>query len=71
MQASIAQVRIVKSPNKHAKKCFRFYVAFNTLARPNSLNSVYASGDCLQEDLESLVLKAVNDLSAEDFVFVK
>lgn len=70
MQASTAQVRIVKSPNKHATKCFRFYVAFNPLARPNSKNAVYISGDVLQEDLAKLVTKAVADLSAEDFVIV-
>ena len=71
MQASTAQVRIVKSPNKHAVKCFRFYVAFNPLARPNSKNAVYSSGDCLEDDLPRLVAKAVADLSAEDFVVVK
>ena len=53
MQASTAQVRVVKSPNKHAVKCSRFYVAFNSMQRPNSKNAVYVSGDCLQEDLPS------------------
>ncbi len=70
MQASTAQVRVVKSPNKHAVKCSRFYIAFNTQQRPNSKNSVYQSGDCLQEDLPKLIAKAVADLSAEDFVIV-
>ncbi len=71
MQASTAQVRVVKSPNKHAKKCFRFYVAFDQLSRPNSKNAVYSSGDCLEEDLPRLVAKAVADLSALDFIVVK
>jgi len=70
MQASTAQVRVVKSPNKHAVKCSRFYIAFNTLQRPNSKNAVYVSGDCLQDDLPRLIAKAVADLSAEDFVIV-
>lgn len=71
MQASTAQVRIVKSPNKHALKCSRFYIAFNTLQKPNSKNAVYISGDVLQDDLPSLIVKAVQSLSAEDFVIVK
>lgn len=71
MQASTAQVRIVKSPNKHAVKCSRFYIAFNTLQKPNSKNAVYISGDVLQDDLPSLIVKAVQSLSAEDFVIVK
>ncbi len=70
MQASTAQVRVVKSPNKHAVKCSRFYIAFNSQVRPNSKNAVYVSGDCLQEDLPRLIAKAVADLSAEDFVIV-
>ena len=71
MQASTAQVRIVKSPNKHALKCSRFYIAFNTLQKPNSKNAVYISGDVLQDDLPALIVKAVESLSAEDFVIVK
>ena len=70
MQASTAQVRVVKSPNKHAVKCSRFYFAFNSMQRPNSKNAVYVSGDCLQEDLPKLIAKAVADLSAENFVIV-
>jgi hypothetical protein len=70
MQASTAQVRVVKSPNKHAVKCSRFYIAFNSQVRPNSKNAVYVSGDCLQDDLPRLIAKAVADLSAEDFVIV-
>ncbi len=70
MQASTAQVRVVKSPNKHAVKCSRFYIAFNSQVRPNSKNAVYVSGDCLQDDLPKLIAKAVADLSAEDFVIV-
>ena len=70
MQVSSAQVRVVKSPNKHAVKCNRFYVAFNTMQRPNSKNAVYVSGDVLPEDLPRLIAKAVADLSAEDFVIV-
>lgn len=71
MQASTAQVRIVKSPNKHATKCSRFYIAFNATQKPNSKNAVYISGDVLQDDLPSLIVKAVQSLSAEDFVIVK
>jgi hypothetical protein len=70
MQASTAQVRVVKSPNKHAKDCFRFHIAFN-VNKVNSKNAVLSSGDVLEEDLELLILKAVNQLSAEDFVLVK
>jgi hypothetical protein len=70
MQASTAQVRVVKSPNKHAVKCSRFYVAFNTNTRPTSKNAVYVSGDCLQEDLPRLIARAVQDLSALNFVIV-
>ena len=70
MQASTAQVRVVKSPNKHAVKCSRFYIAFNTTQKVNSKNAVYTSGDCLQDDLPRLIAKAVADLSAEDFVIV-
>ncbi len=70
MQASTAQVRVVKSPNKHAVDCARFYVAFNTQSRPNSKNAVYVSGDVLPEDLPRLIAKAVADLSAEGFVIV-
>ena len=70
MQASTAQVRVVKSPNKHAVKCSRVYIAFNSQVRPNSKNAVYVSGDCLQDDLPRLIAKAVADLSAEDFVIV-
>ena len=71
MQASTAQVRVVKSPNKHAVKCFRFYVAFNTTQKVNSKNAVLVSGDVLEEDLPMLISKAVASLSAEDFVIVK
>ena len=71
MQASTAQVRVVKSPNKHAVKCFRFYVAFNTTQKVNSKNAVLVSGDILEEDLPMLISKAVASLSAEDFVIVK
>jgi len=71
MQASTAQVRVVKSPNKHAVQCARFYVAFNTTQKVNSKNAVYTSGDCLVEDLPRLITKAVQDLSALDFVIVK
>ena len=71
MQASTAQVRVVKSPNKHAVKCARFYVAFNTTQKVNSKNAVYTSGDCLVEDLPVLIAKAVQNLSALDFVIVK
>lgn len=70
MQTSTAQVRVVKSPNKHAVNCARFYVAFNTTQKVNSKNAVYASGDVLPEDLPRLIAKAVKDLSAEDFVIV-
>ena len=70
MQASTAQVRVVKSPNNHAVDCARFYIAFNTTQKVNSKNAVYASGDCLQEDLPKLIAKAVASLSAEDFVIV-
>ena len=71
MQASTAQVRVVKSPNKHAVKCFRFYVGFNTTQKVNSKNAVLVSGDVLEEDLPMLISKAVASLSAEDFVIVK
>lgn len=70
MQTSTAQVRVVKSPNKHAVNCSRFYIAFNTTQRVNSKNAVYTSGDVLQEDLPKLIAKAVASLSAEDFVIV-
>ena len=69
MQTSTAQVRVVKSPNKHAQKCFRFYVAFN-VQKVNSKNAVLSSGDVLEEDLPALISKAVASLSAEDFVIV-
>ena len=69
MQASTAQVRVVKSPNKHAVKCSRFYIAFD-VQKVNSKNAVYASGDVLPEDLPRLIAKAVSDLSAEEFVIV-
>ena len=71
MQASTAQVRVVKSPNKHAVKCARFYVAFNTTQKVNTKNAVYTSGDCLVQDLPRLITRAVQDLSALDFVIVK
>lgn len=70
MQASTAQVRVVKSPNKHAQNCARFYIAFNTTQKVNSKNAVFTSGDCLPEDLPALIAKAVKSLSAEDFVIV-
>jgi len=69
MQTSTAQVRVVKSPNKHAVDCFRFYVAFNT-QKVNSKNAVLSSGDVLEEDLPKLISLAVKSLSAEDFVIV-
>ena len=69
MQASTAQVRVVKSPNKHAVKCNRFYIAFD-VQTVNSKNAVYASGDVLPEDLPRLIAKAVKDLSADGFVIV-
>ena len=69
MQTSTAQVRVVKSPNKHAQNCARFYIAFNT-QKVNSKNAVYSSGDVLPEDLPALITKAVKSLSAEDFVIV-
>ena len=71
MQASTAQVRVVKSPNKHAVDCFRFYVGFNTTQRVNSKNAVLVSGDVLEDDLPRLISLAVQGLSAEDFVIVK
>lgn len=71
MQASTAQVRVVKSPNRHAVTCARFYIAFNTAQRVNSKNAVYTSGDCLPEDLPKLIAQAVQNLSAMDFVIVK
>jgi hypothetical protein len=71
MQTSTAQVRVVKSPNKHAPKCFRFYVAFNSTQKVNSKNAVLTSGDVLEEDLPMLISKAVASLSAEDFVIVR
>jgi predicted metallopeptidase len=71
MQTSTAQVRVVRSPNKHARDCARFYVAFNTTQRVNSKNAVYTSGDCIVEDLPKLIAQAVQNLSALDFVIVK
>jgi hypothetical protein len=70
MQTSTAQVRVVKSPNKHAQDCFRFHIAFN-VSKVNSKNAVLSSGDVLEEDLPLLISKAVASLSAEDFVIVK
>lgn len=71
MQTATAQVRVVKSPNKHAVDCFRFYVAFNATQKVNSKNAVLTSGDVLAEDLPKLIQKAVMSLSALDFVIVK
>jgi len=69
MQTSTAQVRVVKSPNKHAVDCFRFHIAFN-VQKVNSKNAVLSSGDVLEEDLPMLISKAVASLSAEEFVIV-
>ena len=69
MQTSTAQVRVVKSPNKHATDCFRFHIAFN-VQKVNSKNAVLSSGDVLEQDLPMLISKAVASLSAEEFVIV-
>ena len=68
MQASTAQVRVVKSPNKYAKDCKRILVAFNINGRVNSKNAVYISGDILEDDVPKMIIRAVDIVRAEDFV---
>jgi hypothetical protein len=67
MQASTAQVRVVKSPNKYAKDCLRVMIAFN-VDKVNSRNAVYISGDLLEDDVPKMIIKAVDIVRAKDFV---
>jgi predicted RNase H-like nuclease (RuvC/YqgF family) len=67
MQASTAQVRVVKSPNKYAKDCVRILVAFN-VGKVNSKNAVYVSGDLFVDDVPKMIIRAVDIVRAEDFV---
>lgn len=67
MQASTAQVRVVKSPNKYAKGCVRVMIAFN-VDKVNTKNAVYVSGDLLVDDVPKMIIKAVDIVRAEDFV---
>jgi hypothetical protein len=67
MQASTAQVRVVKSPNKYAKDCKRVMIAFN-VDKVNSRNAVYISGDILEDDVPKMIIRAVDIVRAEDFV---
>jgi hypothetical protein len=70
-----AQVRVVPTPNKmlaqHKKTMSRVYITFNSNVRPNSVNSIYNSGDILNEDLPRLIARAVADLRASNFVIVE
>jgi len=67
MQASTAQVRVVKSPNKYAKDCVRVLVAFN-VDKVTSKNAIYVSGDLLIDDVPKMIIRAVDIVRAEDFV---
>lgn len=70
MQASTAQVRIVKTPNKQAKGCFRILIAFN-VPKVNSRNAVYISGDLSVDDVPKMIIRAVDTVRADDFVVVQ
>ena len=71
---STAQVRVVATPNPalkaHKKKFARVYVTFNSVTRPNSVNTLFNSGDVNVEDLQKVIARAVADLRATDFVIV-
>lgn len=69
-----AQVRVVKTPNaalkQHKNKFSRVYIAFNTQSKPNSKNSVLVSGDIINEDVPTFIVKAVAQLRAKNFEIV-
>jgi len=71
---STATVRVVRTPNPqlkaHKKEFSRVYVTFNSPARPNSVNTLFNSGDVSNEDLPRVIQQALHNLRASRFVLV-